>query len=361
MMTSYWLRTPLVVCAAAGVLLVLARAEVTVAQAPTPAAAPPGAAPAGEVVVGSGSYSPIVNDLDKAIEFYGGLLGLTVPPPPAPGPRPYGADPALLKMFGMPGAQMRYVTARIPGATVGVEMVEVKGLDRKAVRPRPQDPGSTTLILLVRDIDAAFAPLKRAGVSVVTPGGEPLAFGANNGVRGVIISDPDGHFVELLQPNPIPETTAPADSNVIGARVRLTVADTEQTMKVYRDVLQFQPRIGEFRDLPLLDLMGLKGAQLRLTNAQVPGSPLGLEFIELKGVTGTPIHPRLQDPGATRLQLRLRDLDSTIGKLKTAGSTVVSTGGEPATLNGGIRAAIMPDPNGLFFVLLQAAPPRPNQ
>ena len=72
-----------------------------------------------------------------------------------------------------------------------------------------------------------------------------------------------------------------------------------------------------------------------------------------------PIQPRLQDPGATRLQLRLRDLDATIARLKAAGSTVVSTGGEPATLQGGVRAAIMPDPNGLFFVLIQAPPPRP--
>jgi hypothetical protein len=31
------------------------------------------------------------------------------------------------------------------------------------------------------------------------------------------------------------------------------------------------------------------------------------------------------------------------------------------TLNGGIRAAIMPDPNGIYFMLIQAAPPRPNQ
>ena len=264
-------------------------------------------------------------------------------------------------MFGMPGAQLRFVTARIPGATVGVEMVEVKGLDRKAVRPRPQDPGGTTLILIVRDINAAFAPLKRAGVPVVTPGGEPLAFGAGNLARGVIVTDPDGHFVELLQPNPIPETTAPADSNIIGARVRFTVADIEQTMKVYRDVLQIQPQVGTFGTIPLLDLMGLKGAQLRLTNAQIPGSPLRMEFIELKDVSGTPIRPRLQDPGAARFQLRLRDLDATMARLKAAGSTVVSTGGEPATLQGGVRAAIMPDPNGLFFVLLQAAPPRVNQ
>src|SRR5262249_34598384 len=163
-------------------------------------------------------------------------------------------------------------------------------------RPRPQDPGGTTLILLVRDIAAAFAPLKKAGVAVITPGGEPLAFGPNNGVRGVIVSDPDGHYVELLQPNPLPDTTAPANSNIIGARVRITVADTEQTMRVYRDVLRMQPQIGEFSAIPLVDLLGLKGSQLRLTNAQIPGSPVRLEFVELKGVARTPVRPRLQDP-----------------------------------------------------------------
>jgi catechol 2,3-dioxygenase-like lactoylglutathione lyase family enzyme len=327
------------------------------AQAPAaPAAA---AAPPGTVVVGAGNYSPIVQDLDRALEFYVGLLKLTVPPAPGGGPRPVNTDPALLGMFGMPGAQLRFVTARIPGAATGVEIVEVRGLDKTAVHPAPQDGGGTTLVLLVRDLDAAFAPLKQAGVHVVTPGGQPLAFGPNNAVRAVMVTDPDGHFVELLQPSPLPATTAPADSNIIGARVRLTVADTEQTMRVYRDVLHFEPKVGELTTIPLLDLMGLKGSKVRLTTAQVPGSPLGLEFVEIKGVKASPIHPRLQDPGAARFQLRLRDLDATMAALKAAGSSVVSSGGTPVVLTGGTRAAIMPDPNGLFFVLIQAPPPRP--
>src|SRR5437867_12710668 len=142
----------------AAVPVVLA-GSVVFAQAPP--APPAGAAPAGDVVVGSGNYSPIVQDLDKAIDFYGGLLGLMVPPPATPGPRPVNTDPALLAMFGMPGAQLRFVTARIPGATVGVEIVEVRGLDKKALHPRPPDPGGATLILMVRDINAAFAPLKK--------------------------------------------------------------------------------------------------------------------------------------------------------------------------------------------------------
>ena len=107
--------------------------------------------------------------------------------------------------------------------------------------------------------------------------------------------------------------------------------------------------------------MGLKGSQVRLTTAQVPGSALRMEFVEIKGADRTPIRPRIQDPGATRLQIRVKDLDSTIGKLKASGSSVVSAGGVPATLQGGIRAAIMPDTDGLYFVLIQAPPPRIEQ
>jgi catechol 2,3-dioxygenase-like lactoylglutathione lyase family enzyme len=317
----------------------------------------PGAAPPNDVVVGSGNYSPIVSDLDKAIEFYGNLLGLTVPPAQAPGPRPFSTDPAIKNMFGIPSAQLRWVVARVPGPNLGVEMVEARDIDRKPVSPRPQDPGGTTLVLVVRDIDKAFAPLKAAGVPVVTPGGAPITFGANN-ARGVIVRDPDGHFVELLQPSPLPETNAPADSNIIDARVRITVTDTDKAMRLYRDQFHFQPQLGTFGTIPLLDLMGLKGSQVRLTTAQVPGSVLKMEFVEIKGADRSPVHPRIQDPGATRLQIRVKDLDSTIATLKASGSSVVSAGGVPATLQGGIRAAIMPDTDGLYFVLIQAPPPR---
>src|SRR5436190_7955421 len=86
-------------------------------QATRPSPAPGGHAAVSppDVVVGSGNYSPMVQDLDKTIEFYS-LLGLTVPPAAAPGPRPVNTDPALLNMFGVPGGQLRFVTARIPGA-----------------------------------------------------------------------------------------------------------------------------------------------------------------------------------------------------------------------------------------------------
>src|SRR5438309_247438 len=113
-------------------------------------------------------------------------------------------------------------------------------------------------------VRAQTAPQGAAPAGALPPG----AVGGGSGKYSPIVADPDGHYVELLQPSPLPETTAPPDSNIVDPRVRLTVADIDQTMRVYKHVLQFQPQVGQFGTIPLLDLMGLKGAQLRLTNAQ---------------------------------------------------------------------------------------------
>jgi predicted enzyme related to lactoylglutathione lyase len=358
---------------AATAVAVLTWTTAGMGQVPAPAApgqaqgaAAAGPAPAGDVVVSPGTWSPIVADLDKAIEFYGGVLGLTIPAPRGgePGPRPFSGDSGVMSMFGMPTAQYRAVVPRVPGINLGIEIVELRGIDRRPVHPRPQDPGGTTLVLTVRDIEKAMIPIRRAGAPVATLGGEPAPTApnrTNSTARGIIINDPDGHFVEVIQPDPIPETTALSESNIIGARVRLAIADTDQAARFYKEALRFDLNVGaQFTNISLLDLMGLKNiAQLRLTTVMLPGSALRFEMIELKGGSPTPVKPRLQDPGATRLQLRVKDLDAAIARLKAAGSTVVSTGGVPTTLQGGVRAAIMPDPNGLFLVLLQAQPPRP--
>ena len=247
-------------------------------------------------------------------------------------------------MFGIPSAQLRWVVARVPGPNLGVEMVEAKDIERKPVNPRPQDPGSMTLVLIVRDIDKAFAPLKAAGVPVVTPGGAPLTFGANN-ARGVIVRDPDGHFVELLQPSPLPETIAPAESNIIDARVRITVADTDRAMQLYRDSFSSSRRWVLRHD----SAAGSDGAEgLAGSTDDGTGAGLGAEdgvcrdqrcgtFADSSAHSGS---------GATRLQIRVKDLDSTIDKLKASGSSVVSAGGAPVSLQGGYGPPSCPIPTG---------------
>lgn len=313
-------------------------------------------APVSEVVIGSGSFSPIVSDLEKSVAFYSDLLGTIPPATPA-----WSADPALLNFFGVPEAQLRFVNLRIPGSTLRVEIVEFKNIDRRPVRPRLQDPGAVRLILVVRDIDSLLTHVKEKGVSVVTAGGKPVALktGAFQG-RAVIVSDPDGFFVEIVEPDTLPETNAPAGTNVIDAHFGLTISDTDKTIRLYRDVLGFQPVAAAafVNDRALMDLTATAGAQARITSATIPGSPVRVEFLEFKGVDRKAIQARIQDPGATRLQLRVRDTDTVVKSLVAAGGTVITTGGNGGPIDmQGLRVALIRELNNLFLVTMAQGQP----
>jgi hypothetical protein len=109
-----------------------------------------------------------------------------------------------------------------------------------------------------------------------------------------------------------------------------------------------------------MKLFGLTSvAEYRLAVMDVPASGLKIEFIDFKGVDRRTVRSNIQDPGSTRMQLQVRDVDAAIAALKTAGGVVVSTGGATVDLPGRggavTKTAIVRDPNNLFLVLLQAA------
>src|SRR5690349_2776903 len=132
-------------------------------HAQTPAGAPATALPAG-LVVGSGNFfSPIVNDLDKAVAFYRDGLGLDVQGAPANA----DTNPALRNIFGLPDAQLRWQIGRPPAMRTGVEMVEISKAGGKPIARRVQDSGAFMLIVFVRDVDATFARVKAQGAAVV--------------------------------------------------------------------------------------------------------------------------------------------------------------------------------------------------
>jgi catechol 2,3-dioxygenase-like lactoylglutathione lyase family enzyme/predicted enzyme related to lactoylglutathione lyase len=311
-------------------------------------------------VTGACHVSPIVDNLDKSARFYHNLLGLDLVPSPPAGPLPWDTDPGHLHMHGTDGARIRFIGARMPGVRCGVELVEFGNIERRPVHRRLQDPGTVTLILLVRDIDAPFERLKKAGVPIVTTGGAPVAMSASNKTRAVIVKDPDGHFVELAELDPQPATTLPAESNVIGIRLRVTVHDLDRSVAYYRRLLGIDGQIRPLtRDKNVAAMLGLPDAQYRLSVAQIPGSTLVLEFLEFTGLEGVPVRSRVQDPGSYRLQLNVRDIDATLAGLSLAGGKVISTKGQPARMTFGgrpWRLAVV-DVNNLFLVVQQGPPP----
>jgi hypothetical protein len=119
---------------------------------------------------------------------------------------------------------------------------------------------------------------------------------------------------------------------------------------------------GKFDGNPaVLDMMGLPaGAQFRASMFTVPTTGLVFELIDFKGVDRRVVTSNLQDPGSTRIQLQVRDVDAAVAAVKAGGGSVQSTGGVPVELparGGTIKTAIVRDPDNLFLVFLQAAAP----
>jgi catechol 2,3-dioxygenase-like lactoylglutathione lyase family enzyme len=151
----------------------------------------------------------------------------------------------------------------------------------------------------------------------------------------------------------------------------------EETIHFYHDLLGLEVRAGDPRarlawydTRPFLeDMYGGVGGQIRnlhflTTGSQsvVPGEEMQIEPIEWRNAKGKPLNARPQDPGATRMILRVTDIDTLTGYMKKGGAKVVTTGGAPVTVpgpNGMSRAILFEDGHGFFVELVQPpmAPP----
>jgi predicted enzyme related to lactoylglutathione lyase len=304
-------------------------------------------------ITGVGNFSHVVSNMDRSIEFYRDVIGLELPGRPGT----FTGNPAILKLANVPGGQVRYTVLRVPGSAMGVEIIDYKDIDRKPVQPRFQDPGAASLILTVRDLDAIVARVKKAGGRINTAGGVPTILAG--GGKVIFLQDPDGFFIELSQRGPAPETTAPSTSNIIGGNFEIMVDTTDKTMRLYKEVLGFDPQPSTAFDgnKQLMDTAGTPGAQFKRTVARIPGTTVSMMFLEFKDIDRKPIHTRTQDPGNPMLQLRARDVDAVAKAWKAAGGEIVSANGESVAL-GANKAILLRDPNGLMLEILPTAQQR---
>lgn len=308
----------------------------------------PQPARAADDVVGVGNFSHIVSDLDRALAFYRDGLGLEVTTNV-----PFSPNPAIMALGNTTGAQSRMAALRVPGAGIGVELIEYKDIDRRVQSPRFFDPGAANMMLQVRDLETLLARALKYGAKVISAGGKPARI--NNNLY-VFLQDPDGFVVELAQGTPPADSKVPATSNVYGGQFELTIANTEESVKFYNDLLGFQLQMGaSFNDNTLMaDTAGASGASFRQSRSLIPGSAVNMTLIEFKDIARTPLKGRVQDPGTAILQLRVKDVAALTRKLKDAGATVVTTGGAPVDIGPGLKIAIVRDPNNLYLELMQS-------
>jgi catechol 2,3-dioxygenase-like lactoylglutathione lyase family enzyme len=303
-----------------------------------------------------------VADLDKTVSFYRDGLGLEMAGPggkPATTlPAPRALDEALSKFTATHGAKFRNATFKIPGAKLDLELTEFTDTARKNVQPHMQDPGAATLVLTVRDVDAALAGVNKTGGSVLSIGGQPMKIGPENSKsRSIFVRDPDGFMLELAGIQPPPPSDAPANSNILGGRIGITVENLDQTLKFYHDVLGFEtkPAPAAFAtNKTIATLIDAEGAEWRISTAKIPGSPVEWEFLEFKGVARKPFHLAVPDIGSPAVSVHVKDVNAAIEAVKAGGGSIVTTGGQAVKL-GPATGIFVRDPNGFLIELIPAA------
>ncbi len=127
-------------------------------------------------------FTIIVDDYDRAIEFFTGALGFEL----------VEDSPALTTAGGRP---KRWVVVRPPGAQTGVLLAQADG-PRQAAAVGNQVAGRVGFFLRVDDFGAAYERMTAAGVEFATePRDEPYG-------RVAVFLDVAGNRWDLLGPVP---------------------------------------------------------------------------------------------------------------------------------------------------------------
>lgn len=304
-------------------------------------------------VTGVQNFIHGVENLNEAVTFYRTVFGLELNAPLAAP----NANPAVLSLVNTAAfpqgksAKFRAATFKIPGAAFGLELTEFTGIERKEGEPNHWDPGAADITFRVRDLDATFNALKKAGAQIISRHGQPVKLNPN--LRSVLVRDPDGYILEVLQQEPIP-ADAPA-GNVISANMGLTVENTEKTLAFYNGLLGFDIRLGaNFGSNPaILEMVGAHSGEAKQSVGNVPGTNAPLELYEFSNIARKPFRLRIPDPGSVAISLRVDDVDGMLKKLKAAGVKVITAGGAPIQMGPMSRNVFVEDPNGVAVELIQ--------
>ncbi len=301
-----------------------------------------------------------VESLDKTVPFYRDVIGLPLngaQNPLAQQPAPLDED--MSRFTATRGAKFRAATFRIPNAAFGFELTEFTGVPRKGGQPRIQDIGAATLVLQVRDMDKILAKLKAASAVIVSAGGVAVnpSGNANSKMREVVVRDPDGFFVELMQPDPLPASAAQTSGDILGGSVNLSIEDSGETVAFLRDAIGFNARpTGQLGTNPVVvNLINLQGAQWRITHGSIPGTTLDFGLIEYAGVPRVKFALGAEDPGSPAFTMVVRDIEAAVDQWKKAGGTVLSTGGRAIKRANGAGNVFVRDVNGFVWELIQRA------
>lgn len=307
----------------------------------------PAATPA---VMAVGAVGLTVSDLDRAVEFYTGVLQF----------RKISevevAGEAYERLQGVFGAR-----ARIARLQLGDEQLELtqylapEGLAFPA-GSRGNDRWFQHVAIIVSDMDKAYARLREFKVRHASTGPQRIPDWNKGaaGIRAFYFRDPDGHFLEVLSfpPDKGMARWHATDRLFLGIdHTAITVGDTEKSLAFYRDQLGFQVAgEGENHGPEQEHLNNVFGARLRITSVRAARGP-AIEFLEyLAPRDGRPYPADAHANDLVHWQTRLetRGLDGVWRGLRKAQAPFVSPGPVtlPDTTLGFKSGLLVRDPDG---------------
>ena len=331
-------------------------------------APPTGSAPPGDVLR-AGHLGREIGDTQNIIHFYSDLIGLGLVGP-RDATRRFMVSHALAEFAELgEGDQNAYDSVSrvallpIPGTAgaaggtdMTIEAIEIKGIKIGQYNPPLSDPGASYLKLIVRDLDKTLATLKDERVPVITVGGNPVELaswpGLTGKIRTVFVRDPDGYPVQLIELTPAPESTAAANSKVLGARVAIVVDNLEETCRMYQSLVG-----PDFKFWLAPTLMGDKTyenltntpGQFRIAMAMVPGSSVVMEFIQYQNHNKRFKKGYIQDPGTAHFLFMAKDDDVIIERVHAAKLHTLSKSNAPVYLSPTVRSFFVPDAQGFWL------------
>lgn len=137
-----------------------------------------------------------------------------------------------------------------------------------------------------------------------------------------------------------------------------------QALTFYRDVLGqnitagFSFLIGPYQYEPVGFIGTVFGIPENVTWAAVTGNcdPVTrCEYYEYDDPARVSLIYPVQDPGVGITYYAVQDLDALVKKIKAAGQTIVTNGGQPVLVDG-VRSILVRDPAGYLVALEEEAP-----
>lgn len=308
-----------------------------------------------------GEIGLTVADLEREVAFFTEVLAFEVV---GRGGTARGAVDAWL---GLDETELR--TAELQLGDERIRLTEHRG---RRGRPWPADSRSCDhwfqhLAIVVRDLDKAYAALRRQGVRHISTGPQTLPAWNREagGIRAFYFRDPEDHPLELIwfprgKGDPRWHRPAPASRLFLGIdHTAIVVGDTARSLAFYRDALGFRVAgTAENYGPEQEHLNQVFGARVRITALRAPYGP-GLELLEYLAPPGgrpLPAGSAANDLVFWQTGLRIDALAPTHAAILAAGGSDVSRhpvtppfpGGEEVA--GGSHAAerslIVRDPDG---------------